>query len=252
MGKRSQQRKRGERPKRSPRRRRAPRQLGLAARGTGRGGYRAGAGRPRIPEPKRTFVAHRRRPSLPNKTPVHVTLRLVEGMPSLRRIRTVRWIRRCIQLGHKDRFRVVQFSVMKNHLHLIVEAQDRRALSRGMQGLTVRFTKRLNRLFGRKGTMFRERYHARQLRTPREVRWGLNYVLGNARRHAWQGHRKLARDWVDPFSSAPEFTDWTVQPWTDACELGEVATRPAQFWLLTTGWQRSGPLDPNAIPGPAG
>jgi hypothetical protein len=139
MGKRSQRRKRGELPKRSPRRRRAPRQLGLAERGTGRGGYRAGAGRPRIPEHKRTFVAHRRRPSLPNKTPVHVTLRLVEGLPSLRRIRTVRWIRRCIQLAHKERFGVVQFSVMKNHLHLIVEAQDKRALSRGMQGLTVPF-----------------------------------------------------------------------------------------------------------------
>lgn len=179
-------------------------------------------------------------------------MRVAGGLPILRRIRTVRWIRRCIQLGQKDRFRVVEFSVMTNHIHLIIEADDKRALSRGMQGLTVRFTRRLNQLFGREGTMFPERYHARQLRTPKQARHGLGYVLLNARKHAWQGHKRLARDWVDPFSSAPDFTAWTRRTWTDDLRLGDVVTVPATFWLLRTGWQRAGPLDPNAIPGAAG
>lgn len=179
-------------------------------------------------------------------------MRLAQALPNLRRIRTVRWIRRCIQLGQKARFAVVQFSVMTNHIHLIVEADDKRALSRGIQGLTVRFTRRLNQLFGRGGSMFPERYHARQLRTPKEARNGLGYVLNNARKHAWQGHRRLAEDWVDPFSSAPDFTAWTHRPWTDDLRLGDAVTVPARFWLLRIGWQRAGPLDPNAIPGAAG
>jgi hypothetical protein len=91
-------------------------QLGIAVRGQGRGGYRARGGRKRKPERERTFVAHRRRPELAKKTPVHVALRLLEGIPSLRRHRPVKYVRRCIQLGHKDAFRVVHFSVQSNHI----------------------------------------------------------------------------------------------------------------------------------------
>ena len=100
--------------------------------------------------------------------------------------------------------------------------------------------------------MFPERYHARQLRTPTQTRNGLSYVLLNARKHAWQGHKRLAQNWVDPFSSAPDFTPWTRQTWTDDLGLGDAVNVPARFWLLRTGWRRAGPLDPNAIPGAAG
>jgi REP element-mobilizing transposase RayT len=233
------------------RRQRAPRQRGLAARGC-RGGYRHGAGRKRIPEHKRTFVAHRRRPSLPKKTPVHVTLRVVKGVPALRRPKPVRYIRRCIQLAHKDRFRIVEFSIQGNHLHLIVEAEDRRALARGMQGLKVRLARRLNALFGHEGTFFTERYHARQIRTPREARHCLSYVLNNARKHAAEQGRTLARNWIDPFSSAPTFCGWGCTTITSAGATKPSVTRPAEFYLLTRGWKRHGPLDPNAVPGPSG
>jgi REP element-mobilizing transposase RayT len=233
------------------RRQRAPLQRGLSVRGT-RGGYRYGAGRKRIAEHKRTFVAHRRRPSLPKQTPVHVTLRAVKGVATLRRPKPVRYIRRCIQLAHKDRFRIIEFSIQGNHLHLIVEAEDRRALARGMQGLKVRLARRLNALFGREGTFFTERYHARQIRTPREARHCYGYVLNNARKHAAEQGRTLARNWIDPFSSAPTFTGWAGATITSAGATREEITRPAEFYLLTRGWKRYGPLDPNAVPGPSG
>lgn len=231
--------------------RRADKQLSLAARaqpGARGGAWRARAGRPRIPEHKRTFVAHRQRPSLPKSTPLHVTIRLVEGYPPLRRRKPVRWIRRCIQLAHKERFRVIEFSIQGNHLHLIVEADDRRWLGRGMQGLKVRLARRLNLLFRRQGTVFRERYHCRQLRSPREVRHGLHYVLNNRRRHA---RHRVAKDWIDPFSSAPSFRGWGSRTVTSDEDVGEPVTRRARCYLLRSGWKRGGLLDPNMVPGPA-
>lgn len=66
-------------------------------------------------------------------------------------------------------FRLRQYSVQSDHRHLVVEGKDRRALSRGMQGLLIRIAKGLNRLWGRRGTVFADRYHDRILRTPREV-----------------------------------------------------------------------------------
>jgi REP element-mobilizing transposase RayT len=206
-----------------------------------------------IPESKRGYVVHRRRPSVSKGCPLHVTLRLVEGLPSLRKVKTVRWIRRSIQLAHKDGFRIVHFSVMSNHLHFIVEAADRKTLSRGMGGLGTRLSKRLNQLFARSGDVFKERYHARALRTPTEVRWAMGYVLNHKRKHAAQGNREMPRGWVEPFSSAPHFVGWTRRLWTeDKQGMDDEVTALAEFWLLRAGWMRGGgALDPDAVPGPA-
>jgi putative transposase len=234
---------------RRSKKRRVPSQMGLAARGQ-RGGWRPGAGRKRIPAHKRKTVAHRRRPSVSPKTPLHVTLRLIEGFPGLRRPKALRWIRRCLQLAHKDGFAIIQFSIQSNHLHLIVEAHDRVALSKGMQGLKIRLARRLNQLFGRRrGTVFPERYHAQPLRSPRQVRSALAYVLNNRRRHLAQCSRGLQRDYVDPYSSAPHFEGWQGDTWTSRELAGQPVTADPQTWLLRIGWKRQGLLDPNTIPG---
>ena len=227
-------------------------QLMLAPRGVGRGGWRRGAGRKRIAEHARTRVAHRRRPAVASGTPLHVTLRLVEGVPSLRRPKPLRWIRRCLQLAHKEGFGVVQFSVQGNHMHLIVEATDARALSRGMQGLQIRLAKRLNRLFcRRRGKLFRERYHAQPLRSPRQVRSALAYVLNNRRRHLAASGKRLEVGYLDPYSSAPSFDGWSGRTWTNRRLAGERVTSEPKTWLLRVGWKRHGPLEVDAIPGSA-
>ena len=225
-------------------------QLTLAPRGAGRGGWRPGAGRKPVASRKRTSVAHRRRPALSRGTPLHVTLRLVEGVPTLRRPKVLRWIRRCLQLSHKERFGIVQFSVQGNHLHMIVEAKDERVLARGMQGLQIRLAKRLNTLFGRRGKLFRERYHAQPLRSPKQVRSALAYVLNNRRRHLAASGKRLQSGYLDPFSSAPHFQGWSGPTWTDSCLAGEPVTVEPKTWLLRVGWKRHGPLDVNALPGP--
>ncbi|HVS19419.1 MAG TPA: transposase [Planctomycetota bacterium] len=176
---------------------------------------------------------------------MHVTLRLAEKLPSLRRRATYRVVLAALG-GGCERFgmRLVHWSVLGNHVHLMVEARDRVALTRGMQGLTVRLAKALNRSWHRAGSVFGDRYHARALRSPREVRAALFYVLQNARRHS------IATAGADPFSSGPWFDGWQVGGRSgDALVERPRWLRRARTWLLERGWRRLGLLDVRGRPG---
>jgi hypothetical protein len=90
--------------------------------------------------------------------------------------------------------------VQGNHLHFVIEADDTRAMSRGMQGLAIRMAKALNRVMNRRGSVFADRFHAHVLRTPREVRHALAYVLRNHAVHAERSGRQASTA-PDPYSS---------------------------------------------------
>jgi REP element-mobilizing transposase RayT len=182
-------------------------------------------------------------------------MRVKSGVSSLRRGHIARTLRRAIRAGgHRSDFRVVEFNFLSNHIHLIVEARAAMSLARGMQGLAVRFARRINRALARKGTLFGDRYHARALRSPREVRRALRYVLNNQRHHAAQRGERLPRWWIDPFSSGPWFGGWarairTHDPWIDALRRQSRPSAPAGVWLLAIGWRRHGLIDFDEIPG---
>jgi hypothetical protein len=127
-------------------------------------------------------------------------------------------------------FRVVHFSILGNHLHLIVEADGTRAFALGVRALSIRIARGLNAMMGRKGPVFADRYHARVLRTPAEVRNAVRYVLGNFESHAERrGEPRSTKGWVDPFSSAAG----TAPLLERQMELFvEPATTPARSWLL--------------------
>ncbi len=202
------------------------------------GGKRPGAGRK--PRDGRRSVPHRRRPSHRAAHPVHVTLRARAGLPPLREQALFGAIRAALRAASHSRrvgrgFRVVQFSVQRDHLHLIVEAHDRVVLSRGMRGLGIRLAIAVRGVLGRVGQVIGERFHARELRTPREVRNALVYVLMNFRKHA---RRKVPASVVDGYSSAPWFDGFreAVGP----PEGEPVPVVAAETWLATTGWRRHG------------
>jgi REP element-mobilizing transposase RayT len=206
------------------------------------GGKRRGAG-PKRRGP-RSLVKHRTRDSFRAGGPVHVTLRLAAGLPSLRKRATYSVLLAALG-GGCDRFgmQLVHWSVLGNHLHLMVEACDRRALSRGMQGLAVRLAKALNRWWQRSGRVFADRYHARVLPSPSEVRTALFYVLQNARRHG------IVTAGADAFSSGPWFDGWLAGGRCEVAELERPAwLRSARTWLLARGWRRLGLLDVHASP----
>src|SRR5690349_5979056 len=110
------------------------------------GGARPGAGRKR--KAARPQVPHRPRARLPSHVPALVTVRVREGLASLRRSAEHELVRAALEYASRQRgFQVVHYTIQSNHLHLIAEANDRLALSRGMKGLMVRIARRLNRLW---------------------------------------------------------------------------------------------------------
>ena len=181
------------------------------------GGPRPGSGRPRG---NRTSHAARMRFHKP--TPVHVTLRMKAHVWNLRSRRCSTRIRAAFAEA-RGRFgaRLVDYSVQGNHLHLILEADDSAALSRGMQGLAIRIAKALNALMGRKGRVFDDHYFSRLLRTPTELVRAIRHVLGNAAHH-------FRAAGADPFSST------ALGP--DALELAAPVG-----WLLRRGLRRAAP-----------
>jgi len=201
-----------------------------------RGGARPGAGR--RPTGERALVPHDARARVTRHTPVFVTTRLLAGLPNLRRERTLARLRETFAAG-ADRFgfRLIEYSIQSNHLHFVAEAQDELALARGMKGLLVRVAKALNRAWERTGRVVGDRHHARVLKTPREVRNALVYVLQNARKH---GARILG---IDAHSSGPWFSGWM-----DRTPRRDRALPEASSWLLLFGWLKGGRIATSEAP----
>jgi putative transposase len=140
--------------------------------------------------------------------------------------------------GMQIEFRICQFSIQGNHIHLICEASDNAALARGIQGWSVRVARGLNRYFGREGSVFDDRYHLEILTTPSQTRHALCYVLQNARRHGERIDPRFGG--MDPFSSAWWFEGWNDDSWKLGVPPPEMRTvAEPQCWLLKVGWKKS-------------
>ncbi len=184
------------------------------------GGKRRGAGRK--PKRRRPLVSHRSRPRFEKPAAVQVSLSVAAHVWNLRSRRCFEVIEACLAAA-RERFglRVIEFTVLGNHLHVIVEADSDEALSRGMQGLNIRIAKALNRLMDRKGHVFADHYHSRLLRSPTELVNAVAYVLGNAAHH----YRESGQD---RFSSRAY----------EAPRRDSVLSHP-RTWLLRSGWRRA-------------
>jgi putative transposase len=201
------------------------------------GGKRDGAGRK--PTPGRRRVPHRPRVLHQRHCPAHVTLRASSAVPSLRTRPLLLAARTALAAASTSRFRVLQYSVQADHLHLLVEADGPTGFERGVQGLAIRVAKAVNRALGRTGRVWGDRYHARMLRTPREVRHALVYMLNNFKKH-FRGARGL-----DPCSSARWFDGWRIAtgPGVEASPVARACT-----WLARVGWRRHGLIDVDEHP----
>jgi REP element-mobilizing transposase RayT len=219
-----------------PRKPRKPAQLDLDLARRTWGGKRAGAGRKRV-EGRRPSVPHRTRPVHRETNPVHVTMRA--GVRGLRGQLVFERVREAIRRASGESFRVLHFSVQNDHLHLLVEADDKRELSRGLKSLAIRAAFRINRAFARRGRVFVDRYHARALTRPRAVRNALVYILMNHKKH------RVSLAWLDRCSSARAFDGWRPDVLLDIARAGPMRSEApavvAPFtWLARTGWRRLG------------
>jgi REP element-mobilizing transposase RayT len=137
--------------------------------------------------------------------------------------------------------RVVHASVQHDHLHVLVEASDRGALAKGMLAFQVSAAYWINLAAGRTGRVFSDRYHARVIKTPREARSAIRYVLSNWRKHGEAAHVSWA---IDPFSSGYAFWKEERAP----RDYEPLSTEEPESWLLRIGWQRAGAISPYEVP----
>jgi REP element-mobilizing transposase RayT len=178
----------------------------------------------------------------------------------------------------KRAFRIIHISIQHDHVHLIVEADNRMALSRGMQSFQISAAKHLNRAVTiasmkaarkglpltreqrrelsarrRRGTVFPDRFHQEIITTPKQARHTLAYVLNNWRKHR-EDRGALERTWsVDPFSTGVLFDGWKEREneyvlwrWCDTYD--PLVVYLPKTWLLREGWRRHGLVGFRAIP----
>jgi REP element-mobilizing transposase RayT len=239
----------------------------------------ASAGTPDVPAtrrrgrpPKGRFAGapHKARPELKRQFPVHVVLRVVRAIGSLRkrfmyaalREATIAVAMRELNERENGAFRIVHISIQRDHVHLIVEADNKVALSRGMASFQISAAKHLNRAFSesqrlsvrRRGTVFPDRFHEEIIKTPKQARNALAYVLNNWRKHR-EDRGELQRTWnVDPFSTGALFSGWkALEPqlvmWRLRDTYDPLVVYFPKTWLLYEGWRRHGLLGFDEVPG---
>jgi len=210
------------------------------------GGRREGAVRPRGP---RARDPHRRREPLAARFHCHVTLRIRRGIPSLCKASLVReWKQSLRAACERGRFRVVHFSLQRDHAHLLVEAATARDLACGMKSIGARLARAVNRVFRRHGPVLADRYHLRVLRTPREVRNALAYVLLNVGKHWREQHGSPPPVRLDDASSGCWFDGWRGVAASREPPRDRTVAQP-RTWLLAIGWRRHGLVDASEVPG---
>ncbi|MCW5802818.1 MAG: transposase [Deltaproteobacteria bacterium] len=242
-------------------------QQGLAFRD--KSGRVATGRRPGRPRKAGAGAPHGVRPRLTRHCPVHVVLRVHHEVRGLRtrdmyralREATFTAARRELNFAARGAFRIVHISIQHTHVHLLVEADDKVALSRGMQGFQISAAKHINRAYSRKaglvrrrrGAVFPDRFHQEIITTPRQARNALAYVLNNWRKH--REDRSSDPRWnVDPYSTGVLFDGWKPHAeralmwrWRDTYDP-LVVYRP-HTWLLREGWRRHGLLAFDEVPG---
>jgi REP element-mobilizing transposase RayT len=223
-----------------------------------RGGKRRGAGRK--PKGTRAGERHEARPEFTRHNALHVVMRIAPAVGSLRRRKLYRAMRDAtITAALRERFRIVHLSLQRTHVHMVVEAEDRTALARGMQGFQISAARHINRALGdgvrrRRGKVFSDRYHVEVITSPTRARHAIGYVLSNWRKHG-EDREGLPRTWlVDPFSSGISFPDWKeledkAWMWPIRATYDPLVVRRPATWLLAEGWKLAGgPISARDVP----
>jgi REP element-mobilizing transposase RayT len=186
-----------------------------------------------------------KRPSLSSRHPVYVSLAVNDDIPSFRGADLLEIIEECLRETRRKNFRVVHYSIQDHHLHFIVEAKNRTELSRGMQGLSIRIARRINKALGRTGKVFVDRYDEMVITTPGQVRAAIQFVLLNARSCG----APRAPDWIDPCSSGRYFDGWRGLPAQRPPDDEEPTVSEPRTWLASRGWRRLGLIPVDGMPG---
>ncbi|HSS02451.1 MAG TPA: transposase [Kofleriaceae bacterium] len=221
-----------------------------------RGGKRRHAGRK--PKGTRAGSPHQARPTIKANQALHVVMRVVPEVGSMRRRELYKAVRDATLIAAlRERFRIVHVSIQRNHVHMLVEAHNNLALARGMQGFQISAARNVNtalRVGGRRrrGPVFADRYHLEVITSPTRAHRAISYIL-NWRKHN-EDQRGLASTWlVDPFSSGISFPGWKELDdkafmWPIRETYDPLFVRRPESWLLREGWKLVGSISARDVP----
>ena len=229
--------------------------------GTGRGDTRVGKHRGGRPiKGARKAAGHRKRLAFKPNQPVHVVMRVVPEVGNLRqRLMYAAIVRASIVAAKREDARIIEMSIQRTHIHLIVEADGPTALARLMQAFEISAAKLINRAHSeargvekrRRGRVFTDRYHASVITSPRQMWNTLAYVLNNWRKHGEDAGSLMRHFAVDPFSTGPAFGAFAADDLENAsfpATYQPLRVRPARTWLACVGWRRHGLIRRDEIP----
>jgi REP element-mobilizing transposase RayT len=222
------------------------------------GGKRKGAGR--RPVGARAGTSHKKRPEVESTQALHVVLRVSAAVGGMRRRSMYKAIRAAsITAALRGRFRIVHISIQQTHVHMLVEAENKVALARGMLGFQISAARHINTALGddtlgpRRGRVFVDRYHLVVIESPTQARHALSYILNNWRKHR-QDRSDATRGWkIDWFSSAATFPGWQeLRDDKALCEVHKdyeaLVVVPPRSWVLSVGWERAGTISAREVP----
>jgi putative transposase len=217
---------------------------------------------------------HLKRRPLGPRSALHIVLRVERAIGSLRKRFMYRALREATiavavrELAYdevKGAFRIVHVSIQRTHMHLLVEADNRKALSAGMRSFQISAAKHINREYSekkgmamaarRRGRVFVDRYHEELIKTPRQARRSLAYVLNNWRKHR-EDVASHTESWnVDPYSSGFQFLGWKEREqaeelWRARDSYEPLVVYMPKTWLLSQGWLKHGRISFYEVPGP--
>ena len=208
-------------------------------------------------------MPHVPRKSFKATSPLHVVVRVLEAVGNLRRRALYHAIREATLVSARkaESFRIVHVSIQQTHVHLLVEAEHKEALSRGMQGFQISAAKHINaaiskgRTRRRRGRVFSDRYHVEIIDSRRRARHALAYVLNNWRKHREDRGTRSSTWLVDPYSTGCLFAGWKqlegkLTMWTVPEGYLSMFVWLPRTWLLSAGWKMYGLIDGHEIPGP--
>ena len=183
--------------------------------------------------------------------PVHVTLRLKDRIRmSLRNGKSYKALR-AVLLVMLDQpgFRIIHVSIQKNHLHLLIEAKDKRALTDGMHRFGLNAARAINATISGSGKVFKFRYHATQIKTTWHARSALAYVINNWRRHRADLESAITmKASVDPYASGLSHPAWAARFTAVPAYYEPLPVSQPRTWLLREGYKRHGEVDPWETP----
>lgn len=149
---------------------------------------------------------------------------------------------KCAENAKKHQLHVLHFSLQSNHVHLILECVNNKALANGMKSLAGGFGRAIRKCGGGEGPVFKGRYHLQLIKKPKQMKSGLAYVLLNQSKH-----EELV-PYSDRFSSSAHFHQWKKLLGKDTGPLLPSRQKHRRLlpnylssprsWLAQEGWQR--------------